>query len=81
MIGRKLTRIALFLGAALLAGIGWSLLERPHRDIGAEAARFKMVPEELVGKLAAGDSSSTAYLDAVESCTGSLNRTMGIGSC
>ena len=65
MIGRKLTRIALFLGAALLAGIGWSLLERPHRDIGAEAARFKMVPEELVGKLAAGDSSSTAYLDAV----------------
>ena len=65
MIGRKMMRVVLPLGAALLAGIGWVLLERPHRDIGAEAARFKMVPEELVGKLAAGDSSSQAFLNAV----------------
>lgn len=65
MKNRKLLRVVLPLGAAIIAGIGWILLERPHRDVGGEAAMFKMVPEELVGALADGDSASQAYLDAV----------------
>lgn len=65
MKNRKLLRVVLPLGAAILAGIGWLLLERPHRDVGGEPAQFQMVPEELVGVLAKGDSSAQAYLDAV----------------
>lgn len=51
--------------AAALAGIGWLMMERPHRDIGAEAARFRMVPQELVQAMAAGDSTSAVYLNEV----------------
>ena len=51
--------------AVLLAGAVWLLMDAPHRDIGAEQARFKMVPEELSGILSNGDSASVAYLNAV----------------
>ena len=65
MKNRKMLRVVLPVGAALLAGIGWLLMERPHRDVGAEDAQFKMVPEELSMALAAGDSASQSYLNAV----------------
>jgi len=57
--------VVLPLLAAALAGIGWLMMERPHRDIGAEAARFRMVPQELVQAMAAGDSTSAVYLNEV----------------
>lgn len=62
---RKTLRVALPALAAVLAGIGWLMMERPHRDIGAEAAQFKMVPEELVQAMATGDSISAMYLNEV----------------
>ena len=65
MQNRKTWRVVLPLLAAALAGIGWLMMERPHRDIGAEAARFKMVPQELVQAMAAGDSTSAVYLNEV----------------
>lgn len=65
MRNRKTLRVVLPVGMALLAGVGWILMERPHRDVGAEDARFKMVPSELVMALAEQDSSAAAYLDAV----------------
>lgn len=65
MRNRKTLRVVLPVGMALLAGVGWILIERPHRDVGAEDARFKMVPSELVMALAEQDSSAAAYLDAV----------------
>lgn len=65
MRNRKTLRVVLPVGMALLAGIGWILMERPHRDVGGEDARFKMVPRELVMALAEQDSSAAAYLDAV----------------
>ena len=65
MQNRKTWRVVLPLLAAALAGIGWLMMERPHRDIGAEAARFRMVPQELVQAMAAGDSTSAVYLNEV----------------
>lgn len=58
-------RILLPVAAAFLAGLGWLLMERPHRDVGALEAQFKMVPEELVAVLAPGDTASMRYLNAV----------------
>ena len=65
MRNRKTLRVVLPVGMALLAGIGWILMERPHRDVGGEDAQFKMVPRELVMALAEQDSSAAVYLDAV----------------
>ncbi len=65
MKNRKTLRVVLPLGAAILAGIGWLLLERPHRDVAEEQAQFKMVPEELASALAQGDSTAQSYLNAV----------------
>ena len=65
MWNRKTLRVVLPVGMALFAGIGWILMDRPHRDVGAEVARFKMVPTELVMVLARQDSSAAEYLDAV----------------
>ena len=56
---------ALWFGAAVLAAIVWSLMERPHRDVAAELAQFKLVPQELVVFLTSGDSSAALYLNAV----------------
>ena len=65
MKNRKTLRVVLPLGAAILAGIGWLLLERPHRDVAEEQAQFNMVPKELASVLAKGDSTSQAHLNAV----------------
>lgn len=62
---RKLLRIALPLMAATAAGIGWLMMGKPHRDVGGEAARYKMVPEELQMVLAEGGEAAAPYLDAV----------------
>ena len=51
--------------AALAAGIGWLMVNKPHRDIAGEAARYKMVPEELKLVLAEGGEAAARYLDAV----------------
>ena len=51
--------------AALLVGIGWLSMERPHRDVGSEVAAFKMVPEELLMAFTSGDSATAKYLNAV----------------
>ena len=50
--------------AAVAAGIGWLMMEKPHRDVGGEVARHKMVPEELQMVLAEGEAAAP-YLDAV----------------
>lgn len=65
MENRKLPKVLLPLGMALVAGVAWWMMDRPHRDVGAEEARFKMVPGELVGFLSGGDSSAAPYLNAV----------------
>lgn len=70
MKNRQFLRVALPLVAAALAGIGWILLERPHRDIGAEPARFRRVPTELSSIMAASDSVSMQHLNAVVELTG-----------
>ena len=44
---RKLLRVALPLMAAVAAGIGWLMMDKPHRDVAVEVARHQMVPEEL----------------------------------
>jgi hypothetical protein len=62
---RKLLRIALPLMAAAAAGIGWLMMDKPHRDVGGEVARYKMVPEELQMVLAEGGEAAAPYLDAV----------------
>jgi len=62
---RKLLRIALPLMAAVAVGIGWLMMEKPHRDVGGEAARHKMVPEELQMVLAEGGEAAATYLNAV----------------
>ena len=49
--------------AALIVGISWFQVERPHRDVGTEVAAFKMVPEELVTAFARDDAAQ--YLNAV----------------
>ena len=53
----------------LWAGVGLAsgcfLIDPPHRDVAAEPAQFKMVPEELVTVLASGDSAAASYLNAV----------------
>ena len=51
--------------AAVAAGIGWLMMDKPHRDVGGEAARHKMVPEELQLILAEGGETAAPYLDAV----------------
>ena len=65
MYTRKLLWIALLLMAAAAAGIGWLMMDKPHRDVGGEAARHKMVPEELQMVLAEGGEAAAPYLDAV----------------
>lgn len=62
---RRLLRIVLPLMAAVAAGIGWLMMDKPHRDVGGEAARHKMVPEELQLILAEGGETAAPYLDAV----------------
>lgn len=62
---RKTLRVVLPLLMAILAGIGWLMMDQPHRDVGSEQARFKMVPGELVGFLSAGDSAAAPYLNEV----------------
>ncbi len=58
--------MVLGLGAALLgAAMVWSLLEQPHRDVGEEAAQFKMVPAELQIVMASADEGANAHLNAV----------------
>jgi len=74
---RSLLFVVLVLGGAAAAGIGWWSMERPHRDVGAEAARHKMVPEELQMALAKGDSTAKEYLDAVVELFGVVNEDDG----
>ena len=56
---------ALCLGCVVIGAMVWSFVERPHRDVAAEPAQFKMVPQELVGFLSSGDSIGSRYLNAV----------------
>lgn len=56
---------ALCLGCVVIGAMVWSFVERPHRDVAAEPAQFKMVPQELVGFLSSGDSVGSRYLNAV----------------
>lgn len=51
-------------GVAVAGAILWSLMQQSHRDVGAEEAQFKMVPQELVTVMAKGDSTSNVYLNA-----------------
>ena len=62
---RKLLRLVLPILAAVAAGVGWLMMEKPHRDVGGEVARHKMVPEELQMVLAEGGEAAAPYLDAV----------------
>ena len=62
---RKLLRVVLPILAAVAAGVGWLMMEKPHRDVGGEVARHKMVPEELQMVLAEGGEAAAPYLDAV----------------
>ena len=50
---------------AVLGAMVWSLLEHPHRDVGEEAAQFKMVPAELQIVMANADDGANAHLNAV----------------
>ena len=43
----------------------WKMMGKDHRDVGAEMAQFKMVPEELVMVMSSGDSMAATYLNAV----------------
>ena len=61
---RKLLRVVLPILAAVAAGVGWLMMEKPHRDVGGEVARHKMVPEELQRVLAEGGEAAAPYLDA-----------------
>lgn len=62
---RKLLRIALPLMAAAAAGIGWLMMDKPHRDVAVEDARHHMVPKELNMVLAKGGEDVADYLNAV----------------
>lgn len=62
---RKLLRVALPLMAAVAAGIGWLMMDKPHRDVAVEVARHQMVPEELNMVLAKGGEDVADYLNAV----------------
>lgn len=62
---RILLWIALLLMAALAAGIGWVMMDKPHRDVAVEEARHHMVPEELNTVLAEGGENVADYLNAV----------------
>lgn len=65
MRNRKILLVVLALAVIMLAGIGWMMMDRPHRDIASEEARFKMVPEELAGMMGGGDSVAARYLNQV----------------
>jgi hypothetical protein len=65
MQNRKLWRVVLPVVGGLLAGVGWLMMEQPHRDVGSEAPAFQMVPAELVGLLSQGDSVAAPYLNSV----------------
>ena len=62
---RKLLCVVLPILAAVAAGVGWLMMEKPHRDVGGEVARHKMVPEELQMVLVEGGEAAAPYLDAV----------------
>ena len=62
---RKLLRVVLPLLAAVAAGIGWLMMDKPHRDVAVENARYHMVPEELKTILANGGEDVGDYLNAV----------------
>ena len=62
---RRLLRIALPLMAAVGVGIGWRMMDKPHRDVGVEEARHHMVPEDLKAVLANGGEDVGDYLNAV----------------
>ena len=51
--------------AVVLGAMVWSLLEHPHRDVGEEAAQFKMVPAELQIVMANAEDGANAHLNAV----------------
>ena len=65
MRNRKVLLVVLALLAVIFAGIGWMVMERPHRDVASEKARFKMVPEELAGFMGGADSVAARYLNQV----------------
>jgi hypothetical protein len=65
MLTKKSWRIVLPVLAALMAGMGWLFMDQPHRDVAAESAQFKLVPQELMGFMALEDSTSALYLNAV----------------
>ncbi len=65
MLNRNVWRVLLPVVLAIMAGIGWLIMDRPHRDIAGENARFKLVPEELVAILSKEDSIAGHYLNAV----------------
>lgn len=43
----------------------WKMMDKDHRDVGAEVAQFKMVPAELVMVMSSGDSMAAPYLNAI----------------
>ena len=43
----------------------WFAMERPHQDIGAQPAQFKMVPEELSAALAEAGETGGDWIGAV----------------
>ena len=57
--------MALGSGVAVLAVLVWSLLDKPHRDVGEEPAQFKMVPAALQMAMANADEGANAHLNAV----------------
>lgn len=65
MQNRKIWRVVLPVVGGLMAGVGWLMMERPHRDVGGEAPAFRMVPSELVSMLSQGDSVAAPYLNSV----------------
>ena len=49
----------------VVGSFAWKMMDKDHRDVGAEVAQFKMAPEELVMVMSSGDSTAAPYLNAV----------------
>lgn len=55
----------LFLLFVLIGGAVWLVMDKPHQDIGAQPAQFKMVPEELSAALSEAGETGGDWIGAV----------------
>lgn len=62
---RKRLLMVLPIMVVMALGLAWLRMDKPHRDIGSEEARFRVVPEQLRTAFVQGSAEATGYLNAV----------------